>query len=90
VKTLPPHIRPYKRTPEFTEQSIPTGLLKDHTTRSGVWGRIVVISGELGYRIAGSGEELVLSAGRPGVVEPEIPHAIAVRGPVRFWVEFLK
>lgn len=36
---------PYKRTPTFDEHTIPAGLRRDHRTRAGVWGRIVVEAG---------------------------------------------
>lgn len=39
MKDLPVNVSPYKRTPEFTEESVPTGLLNDHTTKDGVWGK---------------------------------------------------
>ena len=35
---LPGGLHEYKRTPEFTESSIPQGLLKDHNTKAGIWG----------------------------------------------------
>lgn len=90
MKTLPPDVQAYFRTPEFNEATIPAGLLRQHTTKAGVWGRIVIEEGSLLYRIAESGEEVVLSPERHGVVEPEAPHEVAPQGKVRFWVEFLK
>lgn len=90
MKTLPEGLTAYSRTPEFTETRIPRGLLREHSTKAGVWGRIVIESGALTYRIIESGEVVELSPRLHGVVEPEVLHEVSPRGKVRFWVEFLK
>ena len=51
MKALPPHVVVYQRTGEFTERNVPSGLLRSHTTKSGVWARIKVLEGRLRYRI---------------------------------------
>lgn len=89
MKALPDSVAPYKRTPVFTEATVPAGLLKEHATKAGVWGLIHVESGRLRYTIAASGEVVELSNdGPPGVVEPEVLHSVAPLGAVRFFVEF--
>ena len=89
MKTLPADVRPYQRTPEFTEATVPAGLLREHTTKAGTWGKIVVLEGRLRYRIlAPEPTEVLLSPERFGVVEPQVPHEVAPEGPVRFYVEF--
>ena len=88
---LPSAVEAYRRTPEFTEESIPDGLRKPHRTKPGVWGRIVVLEGQLLYRILqpASGE-LTLGADNPGVIEPEVEHEVEPLGRVRFFVEFYR
>ena len=89
MKTLPQDARPYRRTPEFTEASVPAGLLKQHSTKAGTWGKIQVLEGRLRYRIlAPEPEEILLTPERFGVVEPQVPHEVCPDGPVRFYVEF--
>lgn len=89
MKSLPPDVSPYKRTPEFDADSVPAGLLKSHDTRPGVWGRIVVLEGELLYRILEPMlEEVLLTPARHGVVEPTVRHEVVPRPGVRFYVEF--
>jgi tellurite resistance-related uncharacterized protein len=85
---LPADALPYKQTAVFTETTMPDGLRREHTTRAGVWGKIVVESGRLRYRVDALGADVVLEPGRPGVVVPEVPHAVEPIGPVRFHVEF--
>ncbi|MDA0978297.1 MAG: DUF3565 domain-containing protein [Proteobacteria bacterium] len=46
---FPEDLTSYRRTPDFDETSIPAGLLKDHSTKTGTWGLIRVQSGELQY-----------------------------------------
>ena len=89
---LPPDVNPYKRTPEFTEATVPAGLLRDHDTKDGVWGLIHVLEGRLAYRVTDPRrppvETVLTPTSEPGVVEPTIRHAVEPLGPVRFFVEF--
>ena len=85
---LPPDVERYRTTWVFTEATVPTGLLKAHRTKAGVWGRIVVLEGRLAYRVRG--EETVLGPERPGVVEPGVVHEIEPLGIVRFFLEFYR
>jgi tellurite resistance-related uncharacterized protein len=91
MKELPPQVTPYKKTPEFTEKSVPDGLLKDHNTKTGVWGKIVVLEGRLEYTIQEPKLEVIQLTPRAfGVVEPTIKHHIKPLGLVRFYVEFYR
>lgn len=87
---LPSHFAPYRRTPEFTEQSIPAGLRRDHTTATGVWARIHVTEGRLRYRVPELGVDQILTPPEVGIVAPEVAHSVEPDGPVRFHVEFLR
>lgn len=88
MKSLPDNVVAYKRTPEFDQNSVPTGLLNDHQTKEGVWGKIVVMSGKLQYTIQQPFEEIALDSNKYGVVEPTVLHQVKPMGPVRFYVEF--
>lgn len=89
---LPKSARPYRRTADFTEASVPAGLLKAHTTKEGSWALIHVLEGRLAYRIVDPRRppsETILSPSEPpGVVEPTILHEVEPLGAVRFYVEF--
>lgn len=83
----------YKRTPDFNQDTIPEGLLRAHSTKRGVWGRICVTEGMLAYRVLDERRlrrEWLLTPSRTGVVEPEILHEVEPRGEVTFFVEFLR
>lgn len=92
---IPGDCQPYKQTPSFDEHSIPAGLLKNHSTKAGVWGKIVIESGELQYIIEagkdGSPQQgWLLDEAFAGVVEPTVLHRIKPQGPVKFHVVFYR
>jgi tellurite resistance-related uncharacterized protein len=91
MPTLPPDAEPYHRSAEFTEETVPDGLLHSHTTKAGVWGRIVVLEGSLRYRVLEpTRSETTLDPGSHGIIEPQVPHEVEPLGAVRFFVEFLR
>jgi tellurite resistance-related uncharacterized protein len=86
---LPAGAAPYKRTPEFTTASIPGGLLRQHSTKAGVWGVLHVLEGRLRYIVEPPlAREEVIEAGRRAVIVPEVVHRVVPEGEVRFFVEF--
>ncbi|MFO0612545.1 MAG: DUF3565 domain-containing protein [Polyangiaceae bacterium] len=86
----PLSFEPYKRTPVFTEETVPRALLADHTTKAGVWGRIEVLEGALAYDVPSLSLVFELRPGEDGSVAPEVPHHVTPRGAVRFFVEFYR
>jgi len=88
MKEIPQSVTAYKKTPVFTEESVPDGLLKEHRTKEGVWGKIVIMRGSLLYTIGE--EENVLDVDHFGVVEPVITHQVRPLGKVNFYVEFYR
>ena len=89
MKSLPDNVTAYKRTPIFTEKTVPLGLLNNHSTKAGVWGLIQVEEGKLEYTIENE-ETHILTTDKSGVVEPEILHHIKPLRAVSFFVEFYK
>jgi tellurite methyltransferase len=86
---LPPDAERYKVLGPFNEGTIPGGLLKAHSLKPGVWGRIVVTEGRLQYVIERAPEvAFVLEPGAVGIALPEEAHHIAAMGEVVFTVEF--
>lgn len=89
MKVLPATVKPYKQTTVFDENTVPAGLRKSHSTREGVWAKIIVLEGELIYRILDPVvEEIKLTPERFGVVEPTVKHEVVPGDRVRFYVEF--
>jgi tellurite resistance-related uncharacterized protein len=93
ASSIPAGFEVYKRTPEFTESSVPDGLLRAHSTKPDTWGRIQVAAGVLRYCILDERRrqrEFLLTPGSCGVIEPEIVHRVEPLGPVKFSVDFLR
>ena len=90
MKLLPDNVVAYKRTPEFTEETVPSGLLHSHQTKASVWGKIVVLEGQLRYSISEPEEVILLDQNVYGVVEPAVLHEVKPLGKVRFYVEFYR
>ncbi len=87
----PEGFAPYKKTKEWTESNIPKGLLANHSTKTGVWGKIHVVEGCLRYIVEGmEGQEFLLTPEAFGVVLPGVVHRVEPVGSVRFFVEFHK
>lgn len=91
---LPRGLKPYKRTATFTETTVPAGLLKDHSTRDGVWGLIRVEAGKLRYFVTdprrAPTDRVLTPDDAAGVIEPTILHRVQPIGAVRFHVDFLR
>jgi tellurite resistance-related uncharacterized protein len=91
MKTLPSQLTPYKRTPEFTDQSVPKALLGSHSTKPGTWAMIVVLEGSLTFRILEPViESIAVDSEHPGIIEPTVSHKIEPHAGVRFHVQFYK
>ena len=80
----------YKKTPIFTEHTIPAAFKKDHSTKAGVWARINVLAGRLRYIVDALDTDMALHAGTPGIIQPEVPHRVEPQGPVRFFLEMYR
>ncbi|MFT4676962.1 MAG: tellurite methyltransferase [Patiriisocius sp.] len=78
----------YNKTPDFTETTIPPGLRKDHSTKTGTWGLIKVSEGQLKY--VADEHQQVLSPLKDGIVVPNMLHHVEAIESVRFCVEFYR
>jgi tellurite resistance-related uncharacterized protein len=87
---LPAQVAAYRDTPTFDQDSVPAALLRDHNTKAGVWGQIVVLEGVLELGIDEPSATLTLTPDVPGVVRPEQVHRVRPLGAVRFFVRFYK
>ena len=92
AERLPDGLERTRRTPDFTEQTVPAALLADHNLKEGSWGLIHVEAGQLRYHVTDSRREaltVVLTPETPpAVIEPTILHHVEPLGDVRFHVEF--
>lgn len=93
---LPTGLRFVRSTSVFDERSVPAGLLAAHRVGEGVWGRLVVVSGQLDFvfddaaraALRNQSERRTVRAGDVQVIPPGEPHRVEVDGPVEFHIEF--
>ena len=86
---LPDGVELVRTTPIFDESSVPVGLRAAHQVAEGVWGRLVVASGSVGFMFDDQ-PELIRSVGvgEVQVIPPGRLHRLVVDGPVTLAVEF--
>ena len=87
---MPADVRPYRRTPTFTEETVPAALTREHNTKAGVWGLLTVLSGQLRYVVPGEDREHVLDPDHQAVIVPEQIHYVRPVGEAEFYIEFYK
>lgn len=86
---LPAGVFAYRRTSEFTPETLPHALKSTHSTKRGVWGSIHVLDGSLFYTLEPPHRgEVVIVPGETALIPPEIPHRVAFAEPGRFFIEF--
>lgn len=86
---LPEGLRHVRTTDVFDETNHPGGLLRAHRVADGVWGRLVVHTGRLGFVFEDLADQpLSLGAGESLAIPPARLHHVEFDGPVTFAIEF--
>jgi tellurite resistance-related uncharacterized protein len=70
----------------FDEANLPEALRRDHATKAGTWGVIRVLGGEALLHFGA--RQVLLTAERPGLIEPEERHRVEPLSGMRMQVEF--
>ena len=90
-REMPSGFAAHHRSPVFDASSIPRGLMSQHSTKPGVWGRLEVLSGSIRFVVEGdAGSRETVSAGEHVVIVPEVLHRVEPTGPVELFVEFYR
>ncbi|PJK27409.1 DUF3565 domain-containing protein [Minwuia thermotolerans] len=88
---MPDGVTPYRETPVFDQATVPAGLLKDHETKPGTWGRLEVLAGRMRCVFADPvGRAADLGAGENSPIPPEASHHVELHDGARFRVVFLR
>jgi tellurite resistance-related uncharacterized protein len=86
---LPEDLRWVRRSVEWSEHTVPGGLLRSHRLAEGTWGLLGVLSGRLGFRAATDPPiDEVLVAGATQAIPPGVAHEVRLIGPTRFGIDF--
>jgi tellurite resistance-related uncharacterized protein len=90
---LPAGLKSYRSIGPFDTDSLPKGLLREHTIKEGTWARLSVHSGEIRFvwdNADHQGETQIVSAGAMIVVPPTVPHHLEkTDGDFELTVDFL-
>ena len=90
-RSWPEGVEAYRSTAIFDEHSVPAGLLAEHRTRKGAWGRLEVSAGAVVLCFAAPLDERgEVEAGGWAAIPPELVHHVELRGPVKFRVVFCR
>ena len=85
---MPPE--PYKRTPDFDQDSLPEAIRNAHNTKEGTWGLLVVSEGAARLVFHEPRRGAPVTPGNPATIPPRAVHHVEVDGPVRLHVEFYR
>ena len=78
-----------RTTDVFDNTTVPKGLLRAHQVAEGVWGRLVVHSGEIVFVFEDQPDQpIVVAADETVVIPPRRLHHVEMDGPASFAVEF--
>lgn len=88
---LPAGLVLVRTTSVFDNDTVLAGLLNSHQVAAGVWGRLVVHTGSVGFVFDDeSDQEFTIDAGGDVVIPPTRLHHVLLDGPATFAVEFYR
>lgn len=80
-----------RTTEAFDDRTVPAGLLRAHRVADGVWGRLVVHRGSVGFVFEDRPEDMMrVVAGGSVVIPPGRLHHVELAGPCAFAIEFYR
>jgi tellurite methyltransferase len=86
---MPEGLHVVRSSPEWTEQTVPQGLLRTHRLGHGTWGTIVIHTGQLRFTMStDSPTDTVLGPDSNQAIPPDVSHEVGLMGPVRFMIDF--
>jgi tellurite methyltransferase len=87
---LPDRLRILRSIGPFDEETLPAGLRGDHRLADGIWGRLSVIRGTVGFRMASDDPlEIRLAAGDEQAIPPLLVHRVVPEGAMEIVIELL-
>jgi tellurite resistance-related uncharacterized protein len=87
---IPAGLEVVRTTTVWDEHSMPSALRGAHRLTRGTWGRLRVDQGRLRFVAQTTPViDVMVEAGRPQGIPPDVEHFVEPHGPVRFAVEFL-
>lgn len=86
---LPDGLEHVRTTDVFANDTVPAGLLRAHRVADGVWARLLVHTGTVGFVFEDDADRpLSVTAGESLVIPPGRLHHVELEGPATFALEF--
>ncbi len=82
--------QPYGSSPLFDELSLPDSLRKEHRTKTGTWGLLRVLEGEVMLVFLDPPSKRVVTVDDPAPIPPQAAHYVVPDGPMKMQVEFYR
>jgi hemoglobin len=79
---------PFRSTPVFTNDTLPEGLRRAHSTKAGVWGLLKILKGKILYALEETGECQMVQAPGIVVILPQQLHHVEPQGVMEMQVDF--
>jgi hemoglobin len=79
---------PYRLTPVFSNDTLPEGLRRAHSTKAGVWGLLKVLKGTILYALEETGECQMVQAPGTVMILPQQLHSVEPQGDMEMQVDF--
>ena len=90
IDRIPPGLVPSSGSLDFTQDTMPEALKREHSLGEGRWGVLHVFEGTLRFVNLVSGEERVATAPDLITIHPGLPHNVAMEGPARCRIDFFR
>ena len=89
-ESLPAGLVPAGSSLEFTQETIPDALQKEHALGPGHWGVLHVFGGSVRFVDLATGAESEVTAPDHAVIQPQAPHRLRLTGPVQCRIDFFR
>ena len=90
VDRIPPGLVPAGGSLDFTRETIPDALQREHTLGPGYWGVLHVIEGSILFVNLTTGDERLAEAPDNIVIHPGVSHKVVVPGPLTCRIDFFR
>ena len=90
VDQLPDGLVPSGRSLDFTQDTLPDALQREHKLGAGRWGVLHVLEGQLRFVDLANGCERSVVAPDRITIRPQAPHRVVLTGPLRCRIDFYR
>ena len=87
---IPPGLVPAGSSLNFTRETIPDALQREHTLAPGRWGVLHVLEGNILFVDLTTGDKRLAGAPDTIVIHPGVPHEVVVPGPLTCRIDFFR